>query len=77
MWHGHYVWSSWPMLAGGVLFWGSMIFLIAWGIHRATRHRNSDSRYYGNSPIDHLNERYTKGEIMKRQYEEVKHDLMR
>ena len=74
MWHGFY--GGWPMLAGGVLFWGSVIFLIAWGIHRTTRHHDSDSRYYGKSPLEHLNARYAKGEITKEQYEEMKRDLM-
>ena len=77
MWHGNYAWSAWPMLAGGILFWGSIISLIAWGIHRATRHPDSGSRhYYGKAPLDHLKERYAKGEITKLQYEEMKHDLM-
>lgn len=46
MWHGNYAWSAWPMLAGGILFWGSIISLIAWGIHRTTRHHDSGSRHY-------------------------------
>lgn len=65
------------MMAGGVLFWGSIICLIAWGIYRTTRHRHSDSRYYyGKSPLDHLKERYAKGEVTKAQYEEMKRDLL-
>ena len=75
MWHGFYG-GAWPMLAGGVLFWGSVISLIAWGIHRTTRRHDSDSRYYGKSPLDYLKERYAKGEITKVQYEEMKRDLM-
>ena len=65
------------MMTGGILFWGSIICLIAWGIHRTTRHHDSDPRHdYGKSPLDHLKERYAKGEITKAQYEEVKRDLM-
>jgi len=68
MWHGFYG-GGWPMLAGGALFWGIIVFLIAWGIHRTTRHHGSDSHYYGKSP-------HAKGEITKEQYEETKRDLM-
>lgn len=75
MWHGHYAWSAWPMFTEGILFWGSIVSLIAWGIHRTTRHRDLDSRYYGKSPLDHLKERYAKGEITKAQFEEMKRDL--
>ncbi len=76
MWHGFYG-GGWPMLAGGVLFWGSIIFLIAWGIHRTTRHHEAGAQYtYGKSPLDHLKARYAKGEISKEQYEEIKRDLM-
>lgn len=57
--------------------WGSIICLIAWGIHRTTTHRDSDSCHdYDKSPLDHLKERYAKGEITKAQYEEMKRDLM-
>lgn len=76
MWHGFYE-GGWPMFAGGFLFWGSIIILIAWGIHRTTRQHDSDSRhYYGKSPLDHVKERYAKGEITKAQYEEMQRNIM-
>ena len=37
MWHGFYG-GGWTMWTGGALLWGSIIFLIARDIHRATRH---------------------------------------
>ena len=75
MWHGFYGYG-WPMLAGGVLFWGSIIFLIAWGIHRSTKHDAGYRRYEGKTPLDYLKERYAKGEITKEQYEEIRRDLL-
>ena len=75
MWHGNYGWSAWPMLAGGALFWGSLISLVAWGFHRSTR-RSEGSAAYGRSPLDHLKERYAKGEISKERFEEMKRDLI-
>jgi putative membrane protein len=73
MWHGFYG-GGWPMVAGGFLFWSSVVCLIAWGIHRTTRHQDV-ARYGGKAPLDHLKERYAKGEITKNQYDEIKRDL--
>ncbi|MFC2105092.1 SHOCT domain-containing protein [Candidatus Bipolaricaulota bacterium] len=74
MWHGFYG-GGWPMLAGGVLFWGSIVCLAAWGIHRTTRHRDGSS-HHGKSALDHLKERYAKGEISKTEYDEIRRDLL-
>ena len=75
MWHGNYSWSAWPMLTGGLLFWGSLIGLVAWGFHRSTR-RSEGSTTYGRSPLDHLKSRYAKGEISKVEFEEMKQNLL-
>ncbi len=76
MWYGHYMWSSWPMILAGVLFWGTMIALIVWAISRMTRHHDTPM-HYGKTPLDHLKERYAKGEITKEQYDEIRRDLER
>ena len=75
MWHGNYAWSAWPMIAGGLLFWGSLISLVAWGFHRSTR-RSEGAAIYGRSPLEHLKDRYATGEITKEQFEEIKRDLI-
>lgn len=73
MWHGYYG-GGWPMLVGGFLFWGCIVALVAWAIHRLTGRRD-DGPYHGKSPLDHLKERYARGEITKREFEEIKRDL--
>lgn len=62
MWHGHYSWSAWPMLTGGMLFWGSLVSLLAWGFHRSAR-RSEREAFYGRSPQEITEERYAEGEI--------------
>ncbi len=75
MWHGYYA-GGWPMVAGGILFWGSIVFLVAWGIHRTTN-RSGSLIHYGKRPLDYAKERYAKGEITRDQFDEIKRDLMR
>jgi len=73
MWHVH-DFGGWWMLFGGIfmlLFWGGYITLIVWGINKIAK-RESTIR---NSPLDLAKERYTKGEITKAQFEQIKKDL--
>jgi putative membrane protein len=75
MFHGYYYgWGIWPMLAGGVLFWGSIVALIAWAVHRTTRHVD---RPYGTtkSALDYAKDRYARGEISKEEFDQIKRDL--
>ena len=76
MWHGNYSWSAWPMLTGGVLFWGSLISLVVWGFHRSTR-RSEGEVFYGTSSQEVAKQRYAKGEITKDQYDEIMRNLVR
>ncbi len=76
MWHGNYAWSAWPMLAGGLLFWGSLISLVAWCLHRTTR-RSEGSAIYGKSSLELAKERYANGEITTEQFDEIKRNLVR
>ncbi|MBE0636303.1 SHOCT domain-containing protein [Candidatus Bipolaricaulota bacterium] len=74
MWHGVYG-SGWPMVAGGLVFWASIIFLVVWGIAHTTRHQDTP-QHYGKSPIEVLKDRYARGEITKTQFDDIKRDLM-
>jgi len=76
MWYGHYV-GGWPMALGMVLFWGSLIALIAWVIHRLTGRRDSDyPPPHRRDAMEILKERYARGEISKQEFDEVKRDLI-
>ncbi|MEN6369993.1 MAG: SHOCT domain-containing protein [Thermotogota bacterium] len=75
--HVHYVYGPWPMLAVGVLFWGSVVALIVWAIHRLTNRGGMDSTPPSRrAPMDYLKERYAKGEITKEQFDQMKRDLL-
>jgi putative membrane protein len=79
MWHGmlYYGGGGLGMLILGVLFWGSIIALVVWAVRRMTGRGPHDTDHLGRkSPMDHLKERYAKGEITKEQYEEIKRDLL-
>jgi putative membrane protein len=52
---------------GMVLFWGGLIWLIAWLVRK-----NSCS---GESSMEVLRKRYAKGEITKKEFDEMKKDL--
>jgi putative membrane protein len=63
------------MVAGGLVFWGSIIFLVVWGIVRTTRHDDAP-HYYRKTPLEVLKERYARGEITKAEFDDIKRDLM-
>jgi len=75
MWHGMYSAGGWPMLFGGLLLLGSLIGLIVWAIHRMTDRREV-APYPVKSPLDHLKERYARGEITRQEFEQIKRDLL-
>jgi putative membrane protein len=52
-----------------ILFWAAVIWFIVW---LATRTRTPEAK---GSHIDILKERYARGEITKKQFEEMKEDL--
>ena len=65
-------------LGGGlmmILFWAAIIFFIVWIVREISGKNNSDKTYHSKSARDTLNERYAKGEIDKREFEEKKKDL--
>ncbi len=77
MLHGHYWGIGWWMVPLGILFWVSVVALIVWVVRRATASDRSSSYRVpnGKRPIDHLEERYAKGEIDDEEYERVKRKL--
>ena len=71
------VYSMWDMMYGygfgGILFmiifWALIIWLIVWIVKEATKGKESSSEI--------LEKRYVKGEITKKQYQEMKKILRR
>lgn len=75
--HAYYVYGPWLMLVVGMLFWGSVVALIVWAIHRITSHGGADSTTPPRrTPVEYLKERYAKGEIAKEQFDQMKRDLL-
>ncbi len=72
-------WSAgmgWWMIFGGILmviFWVGIIWLIVWGVRRATYH--GPEMHGTRSPLDIAKERYARGEITKEQFDQIKRDL--
>ena len=57
-----------------VLFWGGIIWLIVWGVNKATGHRDSGAAL--NSPLEIAKTRYARSEITREQFEQIKKDLV-
>ena len=74
MWYMHEG-MGWWMAFGGiwmVLFWGGLIALIVWGINKLSGRGDSIQKY---TPLDVAKERYAKGELSKKDFEQIKRDL--
>jgi putative membrane protein len=73
MWWGHS--SGWGlglvMVAFMVIFWGTIIALVIWGIKKLTKHSSGTK----SNAFDIVRERYARGEITKEQFEELKKEL--
>jgi len=70
----HEGWGWW-MVFGGiwmVVFWGSIIALIVWGIGKLTERGSHPDKQ---TPLEIAKERYARGEITKEQFEQIKKDL--
>lgn len=64
-------------LGGGlmmILFWAALIFVIVWIVKETKGGNSSDSPRF-KSALDILKNRYAKGEIDKKEFEEKKKDL--
>jgi putative membrane protein len=74
MWGAHDG-MGWWMLFGVlwmVLFWGGLIWLIVWGIARAT---GGGRAREGESPLDLARRRYAAGKITREEFEQLRRDL--
>jgi len=74
MWYMHEG-MGWWMVFGGVwmvIFWGGLIALTVWGITKLNRRNGSPPRH---DPLDIARERYARGEISKKEFEQLKKDL--
>jgi len=74
MWYMHEG-IGWWMAFGGVwmvLFWGGLIALIVWGISKLSGRGDSIQKH---TPLDVAKERYAKGELSKKDFEQIKRDL--
>ena len=65
---------GWWMVFGAVwmvLFWGAIIWLIAWAVSQFSRGGGGGSA----SALDIAKQRYARGEIDRDQYEQLRKDL--
>ena len=58
-----------------ILVWAAIIFFIVWIVREINGRNNSDKARHGKSALEILEERYAKGEIEKKEFEEKKKDL--
>ena len=66
-------------LGGGIMmiiFWTAIILFIVWIVKEVSGRNNSDKPRHSKSALEILEERYAKGEIDKREFEEKKKDLI-
>ena len=74
--YDNYGWGSMMGWFGGgimmIIFWAAIIFFIVWLVKEARGDHKSQSK----SALDILKERYAKGEIDKKEFEEKKKDLI-
>ncbi len=82
MWHAGDG-MGWWMLWGGlmmVLFWGTIIALIVWAIQSVTRRESAQPETphaspSARTPLDIAKERYARGEVSRKEFEQIKRDL--
>ncbi len=66
---------GWWMAFGGLcmlIFWGGLIALIVWGITQLTRRGDATPKH---DPLEIAKELYSKGEISREEFEQLKKDL--
>ena len=75
MWYWHDG-TGWWMVFVMVLFWGAILGLVVWGIRSLIA---ADRSKLGASekghPLDILKERYSRGEISRQEFDQIRKDL--
>ncbi len=70
--HGDWGWgwivTGWVWM---LLFWGSIIGLVVWGLPRITRGQIEST----SGPLEIAKTRYARGEITKEEFESIKRDI--
>jgi putative membrane protein len=56
-----------------VLFWGGIVWLVVWGVNKATGHKAGCMT--AESPLEIAKQRYARSEITREQFEQMKKDL--
>ena len=70
------MWTMGLMMLGMVLFWGGLIFLAVLLVKTLFQSGTSKkTRPAEQTPIDVLNLRYSRGEITREQYDQIRNDL--
>ena len=59
-----------------IIFWAAFILFIVWIVKEVSGRNKSDKPRHGKSALEILEERYAKGEIDKKEFEEKKKDLI-
>ncbi len=72
-WLGHTLFGGLFM----IIIWVAVIFFVVWLIREASGsdRRHDERRSDGTTPLEILKERYAKGEIDKKEFDEKKRDL--
>jgi putative membrane protein len=60
---------GWIMM---VLFWGAVIWFIVWLVNQ---NKNNDKNHSDKTASEILKERYVKGEISKKEFDEMKKEI--
>lgn len=82
MMYGYGLGGGWfgNMFFGGflmILVWVAVIFFVVWLMREmsGTNKKQDGKEHHGRTALDILNERYAKGEIDRKEFEEKKKDL--
>lgn len=72
-WFGHTVFGGFFM----IFVWVAVIFFVVWLVREVsgTNKKQDGPAHHGKTALDILNERYAKGEIDRKEFEEKKKDL--
>ena len=74
MWYMHEGIGWWMVFGGAwmIMFWGGIIALVVWGITKLSRRNGSLPKQ---DALDIVKERYARGEVSRKEFEQLKKDL--